>query len=84
MMSYSEIKGAKMVKLTKWDEETCFYGYRYIDLKGVDCNRVVKIVKQKDNSISFEEMCDENYSINMSKEDAKIALQEAIDWIDQS
>jgi len=38
----------------------------------------------EDGKIVFTEECDGYYNVVLSKEDAKAALQEAIDWIDKA
>ena len=55
-----------------------------ISLIDGDYGRVLSLSLDKDGEIIFTEECDGYYNVVLSKEDAKAALQEAIDWIDKA
>jgi hypothetical protein len=53
------------IRMTDYDEE----------------ERVLSIRKFGDDGVLFLEECDQNFCISMSKESARKALQEALDWL---
>lgn len=44
---------------------------------------VFSIVKRADGTINFIEGCDSYYEVDMTKDEAKRLLQEAIVWLDE-
>lgn len=65
--------------LTKWTEESPIE----IRLTSTDHGqRVLAIAVQEDGHVEFYELCDECFGISMTREDAILALQEAIAWIE--
>lgn len=73
------------IKLTKW-----VYCDAYkllppdITLTDDDGSEILKITRHYDGTITFSEEYDSYLSVNMSKADAILALQEAIAWIEGS
>lgn len=68
------------MELTKWKIDK--FSQETISLNGAG-NRILSLQKNGD-SIIFQEECDDCFSVEMSKEDAKKALLEAIEWIDNN
>lgn len=53
-------------------------------INGEDGRNYILTIKKKDGKIRFRENCDQYFSVTLSPEDAKVALREAIDYIDSS
>lgn len=74
-----------MIEFTKWEIGRTEKGREKegLILFDNDWHGIFSLMKQKNGSITFCEECDGYFSIDMSKEDAKIALLEALAWIDE-
>ena len=71
--------------MTKWTEGSTENGYgkKGIILEDGDIDRVISLCKE-DGKIVFREECDGYFSVEMTKEEAIIALEEAIQWVSAS
>lgn len=47
-------------------------------------NRIFDISITSDNKVCFQEACNKNYDVCLSKDEAIKALNEAIDWVNQN
>ena len=70
------------MNLTKWKIDRLRCSDIGLTLIDNDANRIVALIKNDDGTIQFAEQCDGFFWVGMSKEDAKQALREAIEWID--
>lgn len=73
------------MNLTKWRigrVENGMGGPGLLLLDG-DLDNVVSLLKEPNGDITFTEECDGYFAVTMSKEEAKQALKEAIEWIDE-
>ena len=52
---------------------------RMVDYDGE--SRVLSLRKLEEEEVLFLEECDQNFCISMSKDNARKALQEALDWL---
>lgn len=73
------------MNLTKWGIERVENGMGRPGLVLLDgaFNKVVSLLKEPNGDITFTEECDGFFSVTMSKDEAKQALKEAIEWVDE-
>lgn len=66
----------------KWEKST--NSFTVLDISTNTPWPVFNIIKTAEGAITFIEGCDSYYEANMSKEEAKRLLLEAIAWLDES
>ncbi len=70
--------------LTKWKIGRNEYGDTALILLDGNMDRIVSLAKNEAGSVTFREECDGYFNTMMSKDDAKQALLEALEWIDEA
>lgn len=84
MIGYERNRRSQM-NWTKWEigrTEGGRAGIGLILLDG-DRNRIVSLMKEPDGTVTFREECDGYFCVTMPKDEAKKALVEALEWIDE-